>query len=160
VQTRERFWEKVIPHLESVGTDTTVGNVYHSSQNQKHRRGVLTFYSGGGCADAMEKYLPTERVTQAQQVCREIWPAARHFCEGGFNQFWNAEEWTRGSYAFFAPGQNTTVREWLSKQVGRIHFAGEHTAVWQGYMHGAVESGFRAAREIDATISCAPCHKG
>jgi len=152
VQTRERFWEKTNPHLESVGTDTTAGNVYHSSQNQNHRRGVLTFYSGGSNADAMEKYSNAERVMQAQKVCGEIWPGAHKLCEGGYNQFWNAEEWTCGSYAFFAPGQNTTLREWLSKPVGRIHFAGEHTAVWQGYMNGAVESGFRAAKEIDPGI--------
>jgi len=152
VQTRERFWEKSNPHLESVGTDTTVGNVYHSSQNQNHRRGVLTFYSGGSNADAMEKYSNAERIVQAQKTCGEIWSNGQKLCEGGFNQFWNAEEWTRGSYAFFAPGQNTTVREWLSKPVGRIHFAGEHTAVWQGYMNGAVESGFRAAKEIDPGI--------
>ncbi len=152
VQTRERFWEKTNPHLESVGTDTTVGNVYHSSQNQNHRRGILTFYSGGSNTDAMEKYSNAERLMQVQKVCGEIWPGADKLCEGGFNQFWNAEEWTRGSYAFFASGQNTTVREWLSKSVGRIHFAGEHTAVWQGYMNGAVESGFRAAKEIDASI--------
>lgn len=152
LQTRERFWEKANPHLESVGTDTIVGNVYHSSQNQNHRRGVLTFYSGGSSAEAMEKYSNAERVMQAQKVCGEIWPGADKLCEGGFNQFWNAEEWARGSYAYFAPGQNTTIREWLSKPVGRIHFAGEHTAVWQGYMNGAVESGFRAAKEIDASI--------
>jgi len=150
VQTRRRFWENVDPPLESVSTDTEVGNIYHSSQNLKSHRGVLTFYSGGSCADAMTKYAIAERVMRAQKACAEVWPGAQHLCEGGFNHYWNAEQWTRGSYAFFAPGQMTTMREWLAKPVGRIHFAGEHTAVWQGYMNGAVESGFRAAKEIEA----------
>ncbi len=150
VQTGRRFWEQHNPALESVGTDTEVGNIYHSSQNLKTRRGVLTCYSGGSCADMMEKYAAVERIRRAQKVCGEVWPGAEVLCEGGFNHFWNAEEWTRGSYAFFAPGQMTLVREWLSPPVGRLHFAGEHTAVWQGYMNGAVESGFRAAKEIES----------
>lgn len=149
VQTARRFWEQHNPALESVGTDTEAGNIYHSSQNLKTRRGVLTCYSGGSCADRMEKYTPAERILRAQKACGEVWPDARELCEGGFNHFWNAEEWTRGSYAFFAPGQMTTTREWLSRPVGRLHFAGEHTAVWQGYMNGAVESGFRVAKEVE-----------
>jgi monoamine oxidase len=31
---------------------------------------------------------------------------------------------------------------------GRVHFAGEHTSVWAGWMQGAIESGKRAAQEI------------
>lgn len=35
----------------------------------------------------------------------------------------------------------------------RVFFAGEHTsAQWQGYMNGAVESGFRAVEEMFATM--------
>lgn len=31
-----------------------------------------------------------------------------------------------------------------------IVFAGDHTSCqWQGYMNGAVESGFRAARDVE-----------
>jgi monoamine oxidase len=32
---------------------------------------------------------------------------------------------------------------------GRIHFAGEHTSAWHGWMNGALESGNRAAEEIN-----------
>ena len=71
---------------------------------------------------------------------------------------WNADKWSRGSYAYFAPGQMVRLRQLLRQPVGRIHFAGEHTANWQGYMHGAIESGYRAAKEIDQMISCLPCH--
>jgi monoamine oxidase len=30
----------------------------------------------------------------------------------------------------------------------RLHFAGEHTSSWMGWMEGALESGERAAREV------------
>ena len=43
------------------------------------------------------------------------------------------------------------LRAWLSRPHKRIVFAGEHTSIrWQGYMNGAVESGKRAAAEIEA----------
>ena len=34
---------------------------------------------------------------------------------------------------------------------GRIVFAGEHTSIkWQGYMNGAIETGLRAAAEVES----------
>jgi len=33
---------------------------------------------------------------------------------------------------------------------GRIHFAGEHTSPWPGWIQGAIHSGLRAAREAVA----------
>lgn len=41
-----------------------------------------------------------------------------------------------------------SLRLVLTRAEGRIHFAGEHTAGWQGYMNGAIESGHRVAQEV------------
>jgi monoamine oxidase len=48
--------------------------------------------------------------------------------------------------------------EALASPVGRLHFAGEHTAgpVWHGSMEGAIRSGRRAAREVLAGAGLAP----
>jgi monoamine oxidase len=41
----------------------------------------------------------------------------------------------------------------VARSEGRIHFAGEHTSVWiDGWMQGALESGNRVAREVNAAI--------
>jgi monoamine oxidase len=38
----------------------------------------------------------------------------------------------------------------LSQSYGRVVFAGEHTSrYWQGFMNGAVESGLKAANEVE-----------
>lgn len=65
-------------------------------------------------------------------------------------QDWNAEEFTRGCYGGrLAAGAWTAYGYALSKPVGRIHWAGAETAtVWNGYMDGAISSGYRAAQEI------------
>lgn len=65
-------------------------------------------------------------------------------------QDWNAEEFTRGCYGGrLAAGAWTSYGHALSAPVGRIHWAGAETAtVWNGYMDGAISSGYRAAEEI------------
>jgi monoamine oxidase len=39
----------------------------------------------------------------------------------------------------------------LARPEGRVHFAGDHTSAWSGWMQGALESGLRAAREVSET---------
>ena len=36
----------------------------------------------------------------------------------------------------------------LAHPEGRVHFAGEHTSMWTGWMQGALDSARRVAREI------------
>ncbi|HLI45254.1 MAG TPA: flavin monoamine oxidase family protein [Acidimicrobiales bacterium] len=66
---------------------------------------------------------------------------------------WTAEEFTRGCYgAHFVPGTWTAFGPLLRRPVGRLHWAGtECSAVWNGYMEGAVRSGEEAAREVLAS---------
>lgn len=65
---------------------------------------------------------------------------------------WVADPWARSSYSAWTvdaePGDD--VR--LAQPVGRINFAGEHTAgEWAGYMEGALRSGLRAVQELLAS---------
>jgi len=62
---------------------------------------------------------------------------------------WNDDPWAGESYSAdtltAAPGDEDLI----AAPVGRVHFAGEHTAgAWAGLMEGALRSGERAAREV------------
>ena len=61
---------------------------------------------------------------------------------------WHDDPWVRGSYS--AQSVSSPIRaEELSKPIGPLYFAGEHTAgEWHGLMEGAVRSGQRAARQL------------
>ncbi|MGI8783933.1 MAG: FAD-dependent oxidoreductase [Acidobacteriota bacterium] len=37
----------------------------------------------------------------------------------------------------------------LARPEGRVHFAGDHTSAWIREMQGALQSGNRAAREVN-----------
>lgn len=61
---------------------------------------------------------------------------------------WEDDPWVRGAYSARsaqAPIENPE----LSRSVGPLTFAGEHTAGrWHGLMEGALASGKRAAHEL------------
>ena len=63
---------------------------------------------------------------------------------------WEMDRFARGGYAVFGPDFKPEWRAELARATGRVVLAGEHTSRrWQGYMNGAVESGIRAARDIE-----------
>lgn len=61
---------------------------------------------------------------------------------------WISNPYAGGAYAYWKPGQITDFSNSLADPIGRIHFAGEHTATMNRGMEGAMESGERAALEI------------
>lgn len=64
---------------------------------------------------------------------------------------WSQDEWTRGCYSAF-DNRATDLIPLLSQPVGRIFFAGEHTAKESATMEGALASGLHAAREISEVL--------
>ena len=63
---------------------------------------------------------------------------------------WPRDPWVKGTYSHYPPGGFTSFGGVQARRIGRISFAGEHTADYdeRGTMCGAVESGLRAAREV------------
>jgi monoamine oxidase len=46
-----------------------------------------------------------------------------------------------------------SLEPYVWRSEGRIHFAGEHASPWRGgWMQAALESGERAAREINESV--------
>lgn len=54
-----------------------------------------------------------------------------------------------GAYSYLKVGQYTAFNGIQGQREGNVHFAGEHTSVnFQGYVEGALRSGYRCAAEI------------
>ena len=54
-----------------------------------------------------------------------------------------------GAYSYLKVGQYTGFNGIQGQQEGQLHFAGEHTSVnFQGYVEGALRSGYRCADEV------------
>ena len=129
LQSKKRFW--VSAGLNGFATtDLPISQVWDVTYQQPGTRGIL---------QAFPISLHSRRVTA--------------MAEGGVTKCWDEDEWARGASAYYKPGQFSSLLPHVARPEGRIHFAGEHTSVWiDGWMQGALESGDRVAREVNATV--------
>jgi len=75
--------------------------------------------------------------------------AAGHWSGKATDDFWTADQWTKGSYSYWKVGQYTTFSGMEGLRQGNCHFCGEHTSRdFQGYLNGGVQTGEDAAAEI------------
>jgi monoamine oxidase len=76
-----------------------------------------------------------------------IRPAAKGALRPLVMHSWALERFNAGDWAVFAPGQ-VSLAQSMAAAHGRLHFCGEHTAMGNRGMEGAMESGERAAIEV------------
>jgi monoamine oxidase len=150
LQFSRRFW-RVAGRPAAFGSTLPFGALWDGSEEQRGPAGILSLLAGGSASDATNAILAKEG---AGGLARSLsWLGSESATlVTAHHTAWESESWSRGGYAFFDPSYDPALRPWLARPAGRLFFAGEHTSVkWQGYMNGAVESGRRAAAEIDAT---------
>lgn len=91
-----------------------------------------------------------ERIKFALTQVDMIYSGIREHFEGGATKCWDDDPWGRGVSSYYKPGEFRSLLPHVARPEGRIYFAGEHTSVWiDGWMQGALESGNRAAREVN-----------
>jgi len=123
--------------------------VFENAPTQAGTRGILEAYMAGPIARDIMKIAPSRRVEWATNIVAKAYPNIRTNLETGLTKCWEEDEWARGGYAWYKPGQMTSLLPHVAKSEGRIHFAGEHTSSLFGWMQGAHESGNRVAKEVN-----------
>ena len=115
---------------------------------------LLGFMEGNDGRRAARLPLEERRSAALECLVRYFGPEAAHPVEY-LERDWMAEEFSRGCYgAHFTPGVWGDFGSALTEPVGLIHWAGaECSAVWNGYMEGAVRSGEETAHQVLATLS-------
>ncbi|KAG8981688.1 hypothetical protein FRB90_007069, partial [Tulasnella sp. 427] len=70
--------------------------------------------------------------------------------EDHFGWDWTHDPLTQGAFAFFGPGDFSTIYKSLTRPAagGRLHFAGEALSVRHAWVVGALDSAWRAVKEI------------
>ncbi|MEW6129550.1 MAG: NAD(P)/FAD-dependent oxidoreductase [Acidobacteriota bacterium] len=148
LQFRRRIWEE--SKLSGYGiTDLNVQNTYSPTITQPGARGILASYAGGQRALDLSAMSETDRQSEVQRQMSGMFGVTKKQLDMGISQIWHEDPWTRGGFAYFEPGQMATLLPLAQQAEGRIHFAGEHTSAWHGWMNGALESGVRAAEEVN-----------
>jgi monoamine oxidase len=98
------------------------------------------------------KRLAIDDLAGMQKALRRLLPGVE--VESIFGWDWNADPFAHGAWCIFRPGQLTRFLPELRRSEGRLFFAsGDSAVAWRSFIDGAIESGYRAAREIDGFLN-------
>jgi len=141
----ERFWKA---ENFSLVSDTTSHYYFHSTQNQPGSQGILTSYAIGEKADVLASQSDQRRMKIVAGDLSDFNENAPRLARGIASYAWQRDPYTDGAYALYRPGQWFGIRPILVRPHGKVLFAGEHLADWQGFMEGAIETGETAAAAL------------
>lgn len=141
----ERFWKDEDFSLVS---DLTSHYYFHSTQGQPGKQGILTAYAIGEKADVLASQSDARRMRIVAGDLRDVDERAPKLARRIVSYAWQRDPYTDGAYALYKPGQWFGIRPILQRPHGKVLFAGEHLADWQGFMEGAIETGEAAATAL------------
>jgi monoamine oxidase len=150
LQTKTQFWrDEQIGGLKIAVTDTPIERLWDLSrvQDDPDGKGIFLAYTMHENAAAYCGKTMDERQAYTLDHVEKFFPQIREQTVAFFHHCWDEDPWARGAWTDYLPGQ-----WWMfavaRRPEGRVHFAGEHTSAWAGWMEGALDSGRRAAQEI------------
>jgi monoamine oxidase len=148
LQFTNRHWNSLYCNGDTFA-DTGYQNTWEVSRAQPGDAGILVDYTGGKIGESFTgtpEFHAGEFLEQIEPVLPGITPK---WNERVTLDYWTGYPWTLGSYSYWKVGQYTEFAGIEGEQEGAVHFCGEHTSIdFQGYLNGAVETGYRAADEV------------
>lgn len=155
LQCKRRFWEQDDSIFGGgTVTDLAIRNCYYPEHGRETGRGViLASYTWSEDAERWGSLSPRDRIEQAIENVAVIHPQVNEAFEVGASYVWHDDPYAGGAFALFEPGQQSRLYSDITRPEGRIHFAGEHASLAHAWIQGAIESGLRAASEINAVGS-------
>ncbi|MFZ3577261.1 flavin monoamine oxidase family protein [Virgibacillus sp. DJP39] len=148
LEFRTRFWETA--RIGNIITDYPLRFAYNPSLTDIGGPGVmLTSYSWGNNAMLWNSLDESGRIREALNGLYKIY-GEQVYKEylNGTSYSWSQNQFSAGCFTLFSPNQASDFGDAVFLPEGRVHFAGEHTSRFHGWVEGAIESGIRAAYEI------------
>ena len=99
-------------------------------------------------ATEIDQLAENDRIGHVLNRWENVFPGVQSHFEMGQSFSWMEENWSKGAWSSPSEEQNELYSSHIGKTEGRIHFAGEHTTEYHGWMQGALQSGIRAAEGI------------
>ena len=146
LESKTRFWDDA--GLTGTARTDQPAEVWDCTYDLPATAGILGATVGGAMGTSMSNMERSRALNAGVRAVSSIFPdLTANFVKGSVYR-WALDPWSRGAFAVFRPGQMSALMPEIPRPEGRLHFAGEHTSVWMGWMEGALESGGRAAREV------------
>jgi monoamine oxidase len=152
IRFAERLWEEDFTFLL---TTHPTQLWWRPGEGRTDEAPVLTAFFGGRDADRFGAMAADEAVAEAVQHLEEIYgrPLA-HLVADAHVLVWGNEPYTRMGYSHVPPGGVGRRAALAAPVEGTLFFAGEATNIVRpATVHGAIESGIRAAREAATALT-------
>jgi len=152
LQFKRRFWEEQGVKGGQTASDLPVRFSYYPYplEGEPESGVVIASYTW---EDDANPWNSLREEIQIQQALKNL--ATIHGQEvydefiSGATKNWGQDPYSGGAFALFKPEQETELYHSLYTPEGRVHFAGEHTALPHGWIQSAIESGIRVAHEVN-----------
>jgi monoamine oxidase len=134
-------------------TDTDAGEIRALREgDDPNKVTCLMAWARGFPADRLDYMGEKAAMDHVISIYEKLRPASKGLLEPGGFKSWQSDRFSGGDWVVWKPGQITECLPALKEAAGRLHFCGEHTAVSNRGMEGAMESGERAAIEVMAAL--------
>jgi monoamine oxidase len=150
VQVSRRFWED--SGANGFARTDDPAEVWHATWDQPGPRGILTSYLKQKTA---RRVAQLDRQRQQEFVINQlgrVHPGLQDYAENIVTMIWSKDPWAKGAYFLARLEQMAELFPHVATPEGRVFFAGEHTSSWPSWMQGALQSGLRAAREVNDAV--------
>lgn len=152
LRPRRPFWEEdgMSP---SMWTDGLLGTVSAYGFGKTENEVTCIVVNPRGRKAAFLDRLPREEaIRRVIAEFEAIRPAVRGALECVGYHSWDLDPYAHGDWAVFAPGQISLFGHAVASVHGCVHFCGEHTAIANRGMEGALESAERAVIEVLSSL--------
>lgn len=109
---------------------------------------TLAIWANGENAARLDALSSRELEDTIKERLKQIRPSTAGSVEISRVITWGSDPFAQGAYHYYAPGQVAAFQSKMSQPWGRIHFAGEHTAISYPGMESALASAERVVQEI------------
>lgn len=148
---RKPFWEEdgINPNMF---TNSLCGMVVaeHKGDSPAEVTSLVSWIRGHN-AQLLDQMDDIDSIAAVVADIERLRPAAKGQIEAVEYKSWYRDPFASGDWAVWQPGQISELAANIAQPHGRIHFCGEHTAVANRGMEGAMESGERVAFEVMET---------
>lgn len=159
---QEKFWERdpQMADLSFLFTDDPQFPTWWTSNPLPYP--ILTGWAAGPNAGVHTGRSKDEIVQSAVQSLARIMniaePELRKQMTGSFMHDWQEDPFSRGAYSYAVVGGMDAARKLAEPVANTLYFAGEATNGdgYNGTVHGAIATGYRAAEELLQSVGASP----
>jgi monoamine oxidase len=144
VETRRRSWHDT--GFSGFARTDRPAEIWDAAYDTAGEGGLLAATCGGAWGRQLTRVARRTAVAAGIGVMRDAFPEIQ--VRGAVAYRWALDPWAGGAFAAFRPGQMTRIMPTVGGRVGRVAFAGEHTASWTGWLEGALRSADSAVGDL------------